>query len=82
MVGYRALRNRKQWQIPLWQFAKDNKIHSWVPHLIHAFGSNGWALLHFLTVPRISLKGSHYLHLLQSGRVDDVLNAAKRRILD
>ncbi len=78
MVGYPALGNQRRWRIPLWQFAKGNKIHAWVPELIRAHGSNGWALIHFVSVPRISLDGGNLLHLLQSGRVGDVLAAARR----
>ena len=78
IVGYPALSDQRRWLIPLWQFTKENKIHKWVPELIHAYGSNGWGLIHFVCVPRISLEGGRYLHLLQTGRADDVLTAAKR----
>ena len=78
IAGYPALGSPRRWRIPLWQFDSGKKIHAWVPELIHAYGSNGWGLIHFVCVPRISLEGGRYLHLLQTGRADDVLTAAKR----
>lgn len=77
LVGYRAL-NGGRWRIPMWQFTTENGIHAWVPKLLRAYGANGWALLHFLTVPRVNYDGRHYLQLLCAGDVDLVLAAAKR----
>ena len=82
LVGYPALGDRTRFLLPLWQFAAENLVHPWVPELIKAYGSNSWALLHFVTVPRTNLDGDYYLHLLQTGRVDEVLAAARRSNLD
>jgi hypothetical protein len=66
-------------RFPLWQFSADG-VHQWVPQLLGAYGHNGWGLIDFLTVPRLTNNGRSYLQLLLE---DDkatplVLDAARR----
>jgi len=77
IVAYSAPGDRTRLRLPVWQF-DDRDVHEWVPSLIGAFGSNGWGLVDFVTVPRTDLNGSHFLHLLQSGRAEEVIAAARR----
>jgi hypothetical protein len=77
LVAYSAPGDRTRLRLPVWQF-RDRDVHEWVSRLIAAFGANGWGLVDFVTAPRTHLNGSHYLHLLQSGRSDDVMAAARR----
>lgn len=85
LVGYRAASDRTRWRLPMWQFrVEDNgyAVHDWVSDLVAALGANGWGVLDFVTVPRTHLAGSNYLHLLQNGRADEVVAAAKRSTPD
>ena len=78
LVGYPALGDRTRTVLPLWQFSGAKTVHAWIPDLIKAYGDNGWALLHFVTVPRTDLGGDNYLHRLQTNRVDEALVAIRR----
>lgn len=82
LVGYEAPGDRTRLRLPLWQFDAKGGVHAWVPRLLAAFGSNGWSLLDFVTVPRTPLEGGDYLHLLRNGHVDEVTAAAMRSNAD
>ena len=81
LIGYRALNDGTRLELPVWQFQHDRRattVHPWVPELLQAFGTNGWALIDFVTVPRTHLSGGHYLASLLGGQVAEVIAAAKR----
>jgi hypothetical protein len=78
LVAYEAPGDRTRLRLPLWQFDAKGGVHRWVPALVAAFGTNGWGLVDFVTVPRTSLKGLNYLHLLLNDRSDEVVAAARR----
>ena len=84
LVGYAAPADRTKIRLPLWQFTSDG-VHPWLAPLLAAFGSNGWGLLDFVTVPRqlgdatgAGPAESNYLHRLLSGRAEEVIAAAAR----
>lgn len=76
LAGYTAANDRTKLRLPAWQF-DGSEIHEWVPRLIEAFGENGWPLLDFVTVERVS-RGKNYLDLLREGEIEPVIAAAKR----
>ena len=78
LVGYAAPGDRTRVRVPRWQFDGSGGVHAWVPGLVAAFGGSGWGLLDFVTVPRSTLDGGNYLHLLLNGRADEVIAAALR----
>jgi hypothetical protein len=78
LVGYGAPGDRTRVRVPRWQFDGNGAVHPWVPRLVEAFGGSGWGLLDLVTVPRSSLDGGNYLHLLLNGRADEVIAAALR----
>lgn len=78
LVGYHAAGDRTRIRLPLWQFRADQRVHEWVQPLVAAFGSNGWAVLEFVTAPRVELGGVSYLNWLLNGRDADVIAAARR----
>lgn len=76
LVGYRPSATPNKILLPLWQFSSRKTAYQWVPEIIKQYGSNGIALISFLTVPRADLEGGNYLHLLLSGRWEGVTRAA------
>jgi len=78
LVGYRPAAAANKILLPLWQFSSRTTTHKWVPKMIKIYGSNGIALINFVTVPRTHLEGGNYLRLLLNGRSDEVIRAARR----
>lgn len=76
LAGYTAANDQTKLRLPAWQF-DGSEVHEWVPRLIEALGENGWPLLDFVTVERVSL-GKRYLDLLREGEVEPVIAAARR----
>lgn len=76
LAGYTAANDPTKLRVPAWQF-DGAEVYEWLPRLIEAFGENGWPLLDFVTVERVSL-GKSYLDLLREGEVEPVITAAKR----
>jgi len=67
------------WLLPHWQFIGmlPAAVAPWVKPLLAAYGQNGWALVDFLTVPRMDRHGANFLSLLLAGDPDPVLAAAR-----
>jgi hypothetical protein len=76
LAAYTAANDPTKLRVPAWQF-DSAEVYEWVPRLIEAFGDNGWPLLDFVTVERVSL-GKRYLDLLREGEVEPVIAAARR----
>jgi hypothetical protein len=84
LIGYPAMGDgRNRMRLPEWQFAAPNVVHDWVPAVIEAYGTNGWALLDFLTTPLNGevagrrLLNQSLLDLAQAGDVAFMLEAAR-----
>ncbi len=84
LIGYRDFSKRGRIRLPEWQFAGPAKVHDWVCQVIKAYGSNGWALIDFITKPRrglvadVDFRGNSLLQSLQSGGAQLVLEAVHR----
>lgn len=84
LVGYTMPGAKARLRLPEWQFAGPASVHAWVPVIVRSYGSNGWALVDFLTAPRLGLvadksfSGESLLQRLQAGEIDLVLEAARR----
>jgi hypothetical protein len=80
-VGYRGIGRRLR--LPAWQFSGRKLIYPWVAPLIKAYDVNGWAFLHFVTVPRSNIADTpvtneSLVHRALAGDIDLVMKATRR----
>jgi len=80
-VGYRDI--KKRLRLPAWQFSGPKRIYPWVAPLLKAYGENGWAFLHFVTVPWSAIADTpvdneSLVQRAQEGGFELVLTASRR----
>ena len=82
LIAYPSLDGHHS-RFPVWQFTaaiSPAKVHIWVAPLLAAYGPNGWGLIDFLTVPRITDNGLNYLNKIlgEPKSVSEIIAAARR----
>lgn len=82
LVAYTDFAANNRLRFPSWLVTAGSRLQTrpWIKPLIEAYGSNGWGLLDFMTVPRTSLNGLSYLASTERGKdaIREVLEAAGR----
>ena len=83
LVAYTGFGAHNPLRFPSWQFVTAGsrlQTKQWIKPLLEAYGSNGWGLVDFMTVPRTPLNGLSYLASTERGEdgIRDVIDAAGR----